>query len=83
MPGAITGASIDTRTIAPGETFFAILGEARDGHDFVAGALEKGAGLAVIDEAGRLVGELEPREIMEEMGRVEELVDGFEREKFL
>ena len=38
---------------------------------------------AVIDEAGRLVGELEPREIMEEMGRVEELVDGFEREKFL
>ena len=37
----------------------------------------------MIDEAGRLVGELEPREIMEEMGRVEELVDGFEREKFL
>ena len=31
----------------------------------------------------RLVGELEPREIMEEMGRVEELVDGFEREVFL
>jgi len=26
---------------------------------------------------------LEPREIMEEMGRVEQLVDGFEREVFL
>ncbi len=51
MPAAITGASIDTRTIEPGEAFFAIQGEARDGHDFVAGALEKGAGLAVIDEA--------------------------------
>jgi UDP-N-acetylmuramoyl-tripeptide--D-alanyl-D-alanine ligase len=51
MPAAITGASIDTRTIEPGEAFFAIQGEARDGHDFVAGALEKSAGLAVIDEA--------------------------------
>lgn len=51
MPAAVTGASIDTRTIEPGEAFFAIQGEARDGHDFVAGALEKGAGLAVIDEA--------------------------------
>jgi UDP-N-acetylmuramoyl-tripeptide--D-alanyl-D-alanine ligase len=51
MPAAITGASIDTRTIEPGEAFFAIRGEARDGHDFVAGALDKGAGLAVIDEA--------------------------------
>jgi len=51
MPAAITGASIDTRTIEPGEAFFAIQGEARDGHDFVAGALEMRAGLAVIDEA--------------------------------
>ena len=39
--------------------------------------------IAVIDEAGRLIGELEPREIMEEMGRVEQLIDGFEREVFL
>jgi UDP-N-acetylmuramoyl-tripeptide--D-alanyl-D-alanine ligase len=51
MPAVVTGVSIDTRTIEPGEAFFAIQGEARDGHDFVAGALEKGAGLAVIDEA--------------------------------
>ena len=35
------------------------------------------------DDTGRLVGELEPQEIMEEMGRVEQLVDGFEREVFL
>lgn len=51
IPAAVTGISIDTRTLEPGDAFFAIQGEARDGHDFVAGALEKGAGLAVIDEA--------------------------------
>ena len=44
----ITGASIDTRTLAPGDLFFAIRGEARDGHDFVAAALGRGAGAAVV-----------------------------------
>ncbi|HJL76483.1 MAG TPA: ATP-binding cassette domain-containing protein, partial [Acidimicrobiales bacterium] len=39
--------------------------------------------IAVLDDAGCLIGELEPREIMEEMGRVEQLIDGFEREVFL
>lgn len=46
-------------------------------------AAGRGMPIAVIDEGGRLVGELEPREIMEEMGRVERLADGFEREVFL
>ncbi len=50
-PAAIGGISIDTRTLQPGDAFFAIRGEARDGHDFVAGAFEKGAALAIIDEA--------------------------------
>ncbi|CAN7287028.1 UDP-N-acetylmuramoylalanyl-D-glutamyl-2,6-diaminopimelate--D-alanyl-D-alanine ligase [Bosea sp. LjRoot237] len=50
VPAAVTGASIDTRTLEPGDTFFAIKGE-RDGHDFVAAALDKGAALAVVDEA--------------------------------
>ncbi len=36
------------RTIAPGEAFFAIKGDNRDGHDFVAAALQAGAGLAVV-----------------------------------
>ena len=39
--------------------------------------------IAVVDDAGRLIGEVEPKEIMEEMGRVEQLIDGFEREVFL
>ncbi|MBS0245587.1 MAG: UDP-N-acetylmuramoylalanyl-D-glutamyl-2,6-diaminopimelate--D-alanyl-D-alanine ligase [Proteobacteria bacterium] len=45
---AITGISIDTRTIGKGEAFFAIKGDARDGHDFVEAALQAGAGVAVV-----------------------------------
>lgn len=52
-PGDITGISIDSRTLEPGEAFFAIRGDTRDGHDFVDAALEKGAALAVIAEARR------------------------------
>ena len=47
-PRAVTGASIDTRTLQPGDLFFAIRGDARDGHDFVADALGRGAGAAVV-----------------------------------
>ncbi len=44
---AVDGVSIDTRTIAPGDLFVA-LKAARDGHEFVAQALEKGAGAALV-----------------------------------
>lgn len=44
---SVTGVSIDTRTIQPGDLFVA-LKAARDGHDFVAQALEKGAGAALV-----------------------------------
>src|SRR5258705_3560869 len=40
--------SIDSRTIHPGELFFAVKGERMDGHDFVQQALEKGALAAVV-----------------------------------
>ncbi|ACK52370.1 UDP-N-acetylmuramoylalanyl-D-glutamyl-2,6-diaminopimelate/D-alanyl-D-alanyl ligase [Methylocella silvestris BL2] len=46
-----TGVSIDTRTLCPGDLFFAISGFNSDGHDYVAAALEKGALAAVVDEA--------------------------------
>ena len=48
LPREIPGLSIDTRTLLPGEAFFAIQGENRDGHDFVEAALKAGAGLAVV-----------------------------------
>ena len=44
----VSGYSIDSRTIQPGELFFAVRGERLDGHDFVQPALEKGAAAAVI-----------------------------------
>jgi UDP-N-acetylmuramoyl-tripeptide--D-alanyl-D-alanine ligase len=42
-----TGISIDTRTIQPGDLFVA-LKDARDGHDFVAQAFDKGAAAALV-----------------------------------
>src|SRR5215831_476914 len=45
---AATGYSIDSRTIQPGELFFAVKGEKMDGHDFLAQAIEKGAVAAVV-----------------------------------
>ncbi|SMR71273.1 UDP-N-acetylmuramoyl-tripeptide--D-alanyl-D-alanine ligase [Aliiroseovarius halocynthiae] len=44
---AVSGVSIDTRTIEAGDLFVA-LKAARDGHEFVAQALEKGAGAALV-----------------------------------
>jgi UDP-N-acetylmuramoyl-tripeptide--D-alanyl-D-alanine ligase len=42
------GYSIDSRTIAPGELFFAVRGERFDGHDFVSSAVERGAVAALV-----------------------------------
>ena len=53
LPAAITGISIDSRTIAPGEAYFAIKGDVHDGHAFVEAALNAGAALAVIEAAQR------------------------------
>jgi UDP-N-acetylmuramoyl-tripeptide--D-alanyl-D-alanine ligase len=47
----IAGYSIDSRTIAPGELFFAVRGERFDGHDFVVAAVERGAAAAVVARA--------------------------------
>ncbi len=42
------GYSIDSRTVLPGELFFAVKGERLDGHDYVGAALERGARAAVV-----------------------------------
>ena len=44
-----TGWSIDSRTLEPGDCFFALRGPARDGHEFVAQVLAKGAVAAFVD----------------------------------
>ena len=48
LPDDITGISIDSRTVTPGEAYFAIKGDVHDGHDFVEAALNNGASLAVV-----------------------------------
>ena len=49
--GDVKGISIDSRTIEPGEAYFAIKGDVHDGHKFVAAASENGAGVSVGAEA--------------------------------
>lgn len=46
--GTIGGYSIDSRTLQPGDLFFAIVGPKFDGHRFVADALARGAAAAVV-----------------------------------
>ncbi|MCO5163159.1 MAG: UDP-N-acetylmuramoylalanyl-D-glutamyl-2,6-diaminopimelate--D-alanyl-D-alanine ligase [Mesorhizobium sp.] len=55
LPAGITGISIDSRTLKPGEAFFAIKGDVHDGHDFVTSAIKAGAVLLVVAES-RLAG---------------------------
>ena len=45
------GYSIDSRTIKPGELFFAVKGERLDGHDYVDAALERNAVAAVVQRS--------------------------------
>ncbi len=47
----LLGISTDTRTLRPEEAFFAIRGDAMDGHDFLAKAAAAHAGLLVVDRA--------------------------------
>jgi UDP-N-acetylmuramoyl-tripeptide--D-alanyl-D-alanine ligase len=48
LPASISGLSIDSRSVGPGEAFFAIRGEHRDGHEFVPAALSAKAAFAVV-----------------------------------
>src|SRR3954464_5517857 len=53
-----SGYSIDSRTIQPGDLFFAVKGERFDGHDFVEKVLQSGVTAAVVaaDQAQRFAG---------------------------
>lgn len=57
----LAGVSIDSRTLAEGDIFFAIKGDLHDGHKFAASSLDAGAGLAVVSA---------PDEAMEQAGPV-------------
>ena len=63
VPRAVTGVSIDSRTIREGDLFVALAGDRFDGHAFVAAAFAAGASAAVVrrgaplDDASRRVAE--------------------------
>ncbi|WP_170769206.1 UDP-N-acetylmuramoyl-tripeptide--D-alanyl-D-alanine ligase [Ruegeria lacuscaerulensis] len=63
---SVNGVSIDTRTLQPGDLFVA-LKAARDGHDFVAQALEKGAGAALVSRIPDGVAEDAPLLIVDDV----------------
>ncbi len=46
---AVTGISIDTRTLNPGDLFIALRGDYLDGHHYAQQALERGAGAVMLD----------------------------------
>lgn len=46
----VRGISTDTRKIAPGDCFIALVGENHDGHTFVADAIRSGAGAVIVSE---------------------------------
>jgi UDP-N-acetylmuramoyl-tripeptide--D-alanyl-D-alanine ligase len=58
-PFAASGLSIDTRTLQSGDLFVA-LKDARDGHDFVADALRKGAAGALVSRVPEGCSEADP-----------------------
>jgi UDP-N-acetylmuramoyl-tripeptide--D-alanyl-D-alanine ligase len=51
--GVIEGWSVDTRTLAPGDLYFALVGPNHDGHDYVRAAFERGAIAAVVQDRYR------------------------------
>ena len=61
LPDDVTGLSIDSRTIRPGEAYCAIKGDLHDGHDYVNAALAAGAALGAWGLATRLTREWERR----------------------
>ncbi|MDW4549839.1 UDP-N-acetylmuramoyl-tripeptide--D-alanyl-D-alanine ligase [Defluviimonas sp. D31] len=58
-PFEATGLSIDTRSLVPGDLFVA-LKDQRDGHDFVADALRKGAAAALVSRIPEGCSEVDP-----------------------
>lgn len=49
LPVPVTGWSVDTRTLDPGDLYFALRGPNHDGHDYVRQAMEKGAAGVVVE----------------------------------
>jgi len=60
LPEFVSGVSIDSRAVRPGDLFVALKGAARDGHEFVSQALASGASAALV--SAEWLSTLEPDE---------------------
>jgi UDP-N-acetylmuramoyl-tripeptide--D-alanyl-D-alanine ligase len=47
--GSVSGWSIDSRTVNPGDCFFALRGPSHDGHEYLGQAIERDAAVAVVE----------------------------------
>ncbi len=56
IPRALAGVSTDTRAIARGDVFVALVGERFDAHDFLASARDAGAAAFVVSDATKAAG---------------------------
>ena len=84
--GTAEGVSIDSRTLAPGNLFFAIRGPRHDGHAFVADAVRRGAAGVVVERGYRdlpeglrsrfLIRVSDPTEALGALARTERLKSG-------
>ena len=83
--GIFTGVSIDSRTLAPGDLFFAIRGPRFDGHTFVPDAFRAGAAGVVVERAydrreeapgGFLIRVPDPTEALGALAREQRLESG-------
>jgi UDP-N-acetylmuramoyl-L-alanyl-D-glutamate--2,6-diaminopimelate ligase len=53
LPAEISAITDDSRAVVPSALFIAVRGSTRDGHDFLPGAAEKGATVAMVEQADR------------------------------
>jgi len=79
--GEISGVSIDNRTIKKGEIFFALKGERFDGHDFLQGAIDKGAKAVVVSKKKKFAAKIATINVAHTLTALQELAK-FYRQKF-
>ena len=58
QPFTVTGLSIDSRKLRPGDLYVAVKGESKDGHDFVANAFAAKAAAALVSKSADAAGPL-------------------------
>lgn len=68
--GAIAGWSVDSRTLAPGDLFFALAGEQHDGHQYLADVFRRGAAAAVVSHPSGLGPEITVPDTLDALQRL-------------